>query len=166
MRNSVFSTSFNTALRPLHMDNTKPFIIIASDHAAIELKSYLLDALKQQDYNVFDCGTHHTDSVDYPDFADKLADQMQQNPHAMGILLCGSGIGISIAANRHSHIRAALCFDTEMAKLSREHNDANVIAMGARFIQPEIALSMLHVFLTTPFAQGRHTQRVQKLTKG
>lgn len=138
-------------------------IAIAADHAGFELKSMLVAELKQGDFEVLDLGTNSTDSVDYPDFADRLAAAVKAGHAARGILVCGTGIGISIAANRHRGIRAALCHNTTDARLAREHNDANVLALGARTTGVENAKDCLKTFLATPFAGGRHVRRVQKL---
>jgi ribose 5-phosphate isomerase B len=112
---------------------------------------------------VLDLGTNGSDSVDYPDFADALADALRTGRASRGVLVCGTGIGISIAANRHRHIRAALCHDSASARLSRAHNDANVMALGARLIGIEVARDCVRTFFTTPFEGGRHVRRVGKL---
>ncbi len=143
-------------------------IFIASDHAGFVLKEWLKNQLIQKlhdDDQIIDCGCTSEESVDYPDFADNLTAKIQ-SPTDRGILICGSGIGISIAANRKKHIRCALIHDQNTATLARQHNDANVIAFGARIISPEIALESVECFLTSPFAkdQSRHAIRVQKLS--
>ncbi|MBL6784821.1 MAG: RpiB/LacA/LacB family sugar-phosphate isomerase [Rickettsiales bacterium] len=135
-------------------------LFIASDHAGYELKSFLLDQLRE--YNVIDLGTDSSDSVDYPDFANALSVSIKSFED-FGILICGTGIGISIAANRHSHIRAALCEDVERAKLAREHNNANVIVFGARFVEASKALESVKAFLSSEFLKERHQIRVNKL---
>lgn len=137
-------------------------IAIASDHAGFELKETLKGAFPNVQW--LDLGTNSTDSVDYPDYADKLADAMKTGKAARGVLICGSGIGISIAANRHPHIRCGVVWSPEATKLTRQHNDANVIAMGARLITPETAKACVETFLTTDFEGGRHQKRVDKLT--
>jgi ribose 5-phosphate isomerase B len=142
-------------------DNNK--IAIASDHAGVELKSALILYLEESDIAAEDLGTHSKESVDYPDYANRMAEWLQKNPALKGILICGSGIGISIAANRHKHIRAALCTNAEMAKLSREHNNANVLCLGARFIDVDSAKTCVKAFLYTEFEGGRHAARVEKL---
>ena len=136
-------------------------LYIASDHAGFKLKSYLIESLKG--YNICDLGTNSEDSVDYPDFARLLSNKIQTE-RDFGILICGSGVGISIAANRFDHIRAALCCEEEVARLAREHNNANVISLGARFVTVEKALSLCNVFLQTDFVGGRHQLRVDKLS--
>ena len=137
-------------------------LFIASDHAGFKLKEFLKEQLEGQ-VEFEDLGTHSEDSVDYPDYADAMAKAMSQG--GMGVLICGSGIGISIAANRHKHIRAALIYDEETAKLSREHNDANVIALGARKLDENNALKLVEIFINISFDEGRHMGRVKKLGK-
>lgn len=141
-------------------------VVLASDHAGFGLKEILGDHLQQAGYAVIDLGCHNKDSVDYPDMADLLADQLAYEVDARGVLICGTGIGISIAANRQSHIRCALCHDVTAARLAREHNDANVLALGARVIGDVVALDALDAFLNTEFAGGRHKGRIDKLAKG
>lgn len=138
-------------------------IALAADHGGYELKALLVKDLEAAGVPVVDLGTNAADSVDYPDFADRLAAALKDGRASRGVLICGTGIGISIAANRHRHIRAALCHDETTARLSREHNDANVLALGARVIGPEVARACLNVFLATKFAGGRHEKRVAKL---
>ncbi|MCH2038238.1 MAG: ribose 5-phosphate isomerase B [Rickettsiales bacterium] len=141
-------------------------IVVASDHAGVELKSYLIEQLERQGYQVENCGTDSTDSVDYPDFAKLASDKIRSLPNdkPCGILICGSGVGISIAANRDSHIRAALCYNDEIAKLARQHNNANVIVLGARFMSHEEALKRVECFFNTEFEGGRHAKRVEKMS--
>ncbi len=138
-------------------------IAIASDHAGFELKELLKNTLLQQGYAVDDLGAHGTQSVDYPDYAHALAGIIEKTPHAKGVLICGSGIGMSIAANRHKGVRAALCQTAEAAKLSRQHNDANVLCLGARLVSAEVAKDALAQFLSTGFEGGRHAARIAKL---
>ena len=138
-------------------------IAIASDHAGLDLKKLLIEELKALGEAVLDLGTDSADSVDYPDFADALARAITQGTAAKGILVCGTGIGISIAANRHKGIRAAHCRDTTDARYARLHNDANVIALGARTTGIEVAKDCLKIFLATGFEGGRHQRRVDKL---
>ena len=145
---------------------SKDTIAIACDHAGFNLKQALVDHLIGQGYYLLDLGTNDTEPVDYPDFANALAEAIQNGKVKRGVLVCGSGIGISIAANRYSEIRAALVHDVLGAKLSRQHNDANVIAFGGRIIGEDIALECLKIFLTTPFEGGRHARRVDKLNLG
>ena len=138
-------------------------IAIAADHAGFDLKSALVEELRKGGANVVDLGTHSTDSVDYPDFADALAKAIGAGQAARGVLVCGTGIGISIAANRHKGIRAALCRDSTDARLAREHNDANVLVLGGRTTGVEAARDCLRSFLSTPFGGGRHQRRVEKM---
>ena len=143
--------------------NSIETIAIACDHAGFNLKQALVDHLIGQGYDLLDLGTNDTEPVDYPDFAISLAEAVKNGKVKRGILVCGSGIGISIAANRYSEVRAALIHDLLGAKLSRQHNDANVIAFGGRIINEDIALECLKIFLSTPFEGGRHARRVDKL---
>lgn len=138
-------------------------IIVASDHAGYGLKEALKPWVKALGYEVLDIGTHSTKSVDYPDFGHAAAQALIDGKASKAIIVCGSGIGISIAANRHAGIRAALCHDGLSARLSREHNDANVLALGARLIGEETAKEAVTQFLTTAFAGDRHQRRVEKI---
>ncbi|WIM13669.1 ribose 5-phosphate isomerase B [Enhydrobacter sp.] len=140
-------------------------IAVASDHAGFDLKEILKRDLQQAGHDVLDLGTHSTASVDYPDFGHAMAETIASGRAARGVLVCGSGIGISIAANRNPSVRAALAHDVTSARVSREHNDANVVAFGQRLIGVEIAREALKVFLATPFAGGRHAGRVAKLSE-
>ena len=142
----------------------KSTISIASDHAGFDLKQVLKGHLQEKGYDVIDLGTDGTDSVDYPVFAHKLAENIKGRRSEKGVLVCGSGIGISIAANRHTEIRAALVHDALGAKMCRQHNDANVIAFGGRMIGQDVALDCLDTFLRTEFEGGRHARRVDKIT--
>ena len=142
---------------------TKPTVAFAADHAGFELKNLLRDELKAQGYGILDLGTNGPDSVDYPDFGRALGEAVAAGKAACGIAVCGTGIGISIAANRIPGCRAALCHDITSARLCREHNDANVLALGARLIGVETARDCVKTFLATEFAGGRHTGRVAKL---
>ncbi|MEY4681495.1 MAG: ribose 5-phosphate isomerase B [Alphaproteobacteria bacterium] len=139
-------------------------IAIACDHAGLALKADLADALREAGHAVLDLGTDGPASVDYPDFAHAMAAALADGRAARGILICGTGIGISIAANRHAHVRAALCHDVTTARLCREHNDANVLVLGARTTGIEIARDCLRAFLGTGFAGGRHQRRIDKMT--
>ncbi len=138
-------------------------IALASDHAGYALKTELKEELERQGHEVLDLGTHGPDSVDYPDFGHAMGQALEAGRAQRGVLVCGSGIGISIAANRHPEVRAALCHDETSARLARAHNDANVLALGARLIGPEVAKACLGVFLATDFEGGRHARRVAKL---
>lgn len=142
---------------------TNEIIAIASDHAGYELKALLVEELGGQGYEVLDLGTQGPDSVDYPDFGHALAQAIEEGRARRGVVVCGTGIGISIAVNRHGGVRAALCHDETSARLARQHNDANVLALGARMIGSEVARNCLRVFLETEFEGGRHVGRVAKL---
>jgi ribose 5-phosphate isomerase B len=139
-------------------------IAIGSDHAGFEAKEKAKSELVALGVEVVDKGSHSLDSVDYPDFGAAVARAVASGEVERGILVCGSGIGISIAANKIPGARAALCWNEETARLAREHNDANVLCFGSRFIEPEQAARMVRIFLETEFAGGRHTQRVEKLS--
>ncbi len=140
-------------------------IAIASDHAGLELKDLLAAQLRADGLDVLDLGVNDATRVDYPDYADRLADALARGLARRGVLICGTGIGISIAANRHAHVRAALCHDATTARLCRLHNDANVLALGARTTGVEVARDCLKVFLATAFEGGRHAGRVDKLAR-
>jgi ribose 5-phosphate isomerase B len=138
-------------------------IAIAADHAGVSLKDTLKAELGELGFEVLDLGTHGPESVDYPDYADKLADALREGRAKRGVLVCGSGIGVSIAANRHPGVRAALCHDAVTARVARQHNDANVLVLGARTTGLDVAKDCLKVFMGTAFEGGRHTRRVDKL---
>jgi len=138
-------------------------IAIASDHAGFEVKEEIKKLLGESGFDVVDLGTDGTESVDYPDFADAVAAAIGDGRAARGLLICGTGIGISIAANRHRHIRAARCCDATDARLAREHNDANVLVLGSRTSGLETARDCVRMFLATQFEGGRHQRRVDKL---
>ncbi len=141
-------------------------IAVASDHAGFDLKEVLKRDLQEAGNAVLDLGTNSTASVDYPDFGKALADAVAGGRAQKGVLVCGTGIGISIAANRNPAVRAALVHDETTARLTRLHNDANVVAFGSRVIGIETARAALKVFLSTEFEGGRHAARVAKLSKG
>lgn len=136
-------------------------IYIASDHAGFELKEKICLFLKEKNIIFNDLGTNDCTSCDYPDYAHLLAEKI--NKQSFGILICGSGIGISIAANRHKNIRCALCHESLSAELARKHNDANVLALGGRLIGIELAINIIEKFIQTPFEEGRHIRRIQKI---
>ena len=138
-------------------------VAVASDHAGVELKEIVTQELAARGLEVLDLGTNSSESVDYPDFGHALGEAVADGRAARGVGICGSGIGISIAINRHPGVRAALCHDVEDARLSRQHNDANVLALGARTTGVEVAKECLKAFLDTPFDGGRHARRVEKL---
>ena len=138
-------------------------ILIASDHAGFELKEKLEDALKKLGYDVEDLGTNSAESADYADYAHALAQRVSTGDASRGVLLCGTGLGMSYAANRHPHVRAAIAWTAEIARLAREHNDANVLVLPARFVSVEEAMSILETWLATSFEGGRHARRVEKI---
>ena len=138
-------------------------IAIASDHAGFELKELIKKDLSE--LKLEDLGTYSSDSVDYPDFGIKLAESVANNTFDRGIVICGSGIGMSIAANKVKGIRAALCQTKEFAELSRRHNDANVLVLSGRFISHYLAKEIIEIWLSTPFEGGRHQRRIDKISK-
>ncbi len=142
----------------------KTIIAFAADHAGYEMKNALIAALPELgDFIALDLGTNSADSVDYPDYANLAAHSILTGKAQLAVIVCGSGVGISIAANRHAGIRAALCTHGLIAKLAREHNDANILALGARMIGVDVAKDCLKAFLLTQFSGGRHENRVKKL---
>ncbi|MGC8865090.1 MAG: ribose 5-phosphate isomerase B [Bacteroidales bacterium] len=143
----------------------KPKIGIGCDHAGYELKEYLKNQLVNKGFEVQDFGCHSPESVDYPDIIHPLAAQVDKGELTRAVIICGSGIGVSMVANKYNGVRAALCCDVERARLARQHNDANVLAIGARFISASQALEMLNAFLETPFEGGRHERRVNKIPR-
>lgn len=138
-------------------------IALGADHAGVALKDALKAHLESRGLAVFDAGTHGTASVDYPDYAQQVAHAVRDHQAERGVLVCGSGIGMAIAANKVAGIRAAAIGDITSARLAREHNDLNVLALGARLTSPDVAREILDAFLDTPFAGGRHEQRVAKI---
>ena len=138
-------------------------IILASDHAGFNLKKNIKNFLIKKGKRILDLGTENTISVDYPDFAHLLSKKMKKNNRQLGILVCGSGIGMSITANKHKNVRAALCYNVKSARLSREHNNANVIAIGARLTKKNVALKCVSTFIKTNFKGGRHLKRINKI---
>jgi len=138
-------------------------IAIASDHGGFELKERVVKYLKGKGYQFEDLGTFSTDSVDYPDYGVKAAEGVAQGKYEKGIVICGTGIGISIAANKVHGIRAALCTNSYMARMSREHNDSNILALGGRVVGDELALDIVETWLNTEFVGGRHKIRVDKI---
>ena len=138
-------------------------VILASDHAGFKLKEEIKKFLIKKRKKVLDLGTKNTSSVDYPDYAHLLSKKMKKSENQFGILICGSGIGMSMAANKHKYIRAALCYSIKSTQLSRQHNNANVMAIGARLIKKNIALKCVSTFLETDFNRGRHLRRIKKI---
>ncbi len=144
-------------------DATKP-IAMGADHAGEAFKQEVKEWLENKGYQVKDCGTYSTDSVDYPDFAHPTASSVETGEAAFGILFCGSANGVAITANKHAGIRAGLCWLPEIAELTRLHNDANMICIPARFVSIESAIEMIDLFMTTAFEGGRHQGRVNKIS--
>ena len=138
-------------------------ISIASDHAGFKLKEDIKKFLLKKRKRVLDLGTKNSKSVDYPDYAHLLSKKIKNKKNEFGILVCGSGIGMDMTANKHKNIRAALCYSIKSTKLSRQHNNANVITIGARFIKKNLALKCVNTFITTDFEGGRHLRRIKKI---
>ena len=138
-------------------------ICIASDHAGFNLKEYIKDFLINKNVSIIDLGPINEDSVDYPDYAKRVSNRVKSKKSDVGILVCGSGLGMSMAANRHKKIRAALCYSIKNAKLSRLHNDANVITLGERLTNKSLAMKCVNTFLKTNFEGGRHLKRVKRI---
>lgn len=138
-------------------------IAIGCDHAGFPFKQPIIKYLREHGYDVLDFGTDSPASVDYPDFVHPTADAVETGKAEAGVLICGSGNGVAITANKHQHIRCALCWQEEIASLARQHNDANMIAIPARFVDLEVAFKMVDIFLTTEFEGGRHADRVNKI---
>ena len=138
-------------------------ILIASDHAGFELKEHLEQTLVRLGYDVQDLGTNSPDSMDYADVAHPLAERVSRGEEERGVLLCGTGLGMSYAANRHPGVRAAVAWSPEIAKLAREHNDANVLVLPARFVSEQDGIDIMKTWLATPFEGGRHERRVAKI---
>ncbi|MGH7565613.1 MAG: ribose 5-phosphate isomerase B [Gemmatimonadota bacterium] len=145
---------------------TRRAVLLAADHAGYELKQDLARHLADLGYEAVDLGTDSPESVDYPDFAHRLAEAIERGEAEQGILCCGAGIGMSMAANRHPGVRAANCLDERMAALAREHNDANVLCLGSRLLDADQAKKIVWTFLETPFGGGRHGRRVEKIEAG
>ena len=138
-------------------------IFISSDHAGFKLKEDIKIYLKKKNFNFDDLGPFNNMKVDYPDYANKVAKKVKNNKNNIGILVCGSGTGMNIAANKHKNIRAAQCFNTKSTKLSRLHNDANIITLGSRLISKKNAFKFVGIFLNTKFDGGRHLRRIKKI---
>jgi ribose 5-phosphate isomerase B len=141
-------------------------ILFASDHAGVDLKQLLIERAGSLGHDAIDLGTHGSASVDYSAFAHELASQLLAGGASFGVLICGTGIGMSMAANRHRGIRAALCHDAFTAEITRRHNDANVLCLGGRTTGPGVAIQMFEIFLATPFEGGRHQKRVDNIEVG
>jgi ribose 5-phosphate isomerase B len=138
-------------------------IPIGCDHAGFYLKQYLIKELNKEGYSFKDYGTYSSESIDYPDYGHPVAIHVSEQKDSLGIVICGSGNGINMTVNKHNDIRSALCWTDEVAALARQHNNANIIALPARFINKELALHMVKTFLTTEFKGGRHQTRVEKI---
>lgn len=143
--------------------NKNTIIPIGADHAGYELKQAIIDHFSKIGYSFKDYGCHSTESIDYPDYGHPVAEHIQKNSEALGIVICGSGNGINMTVNKHQGIRSALCWNKELAELARQHNNANIIALPARFIDQKNAFEMVETFLTTDFEGGRHERRVNKI---
>ena len=140
-------------------------IAIGNDHAGTELKQQVLRYLEENNHTVINVGTDSDESVDYPDFAHQVGKMVNKNEIEMGVVICGSGNGVNITANKYPSVRSALCWTTEIAALARQHNNANVIAIPARFVSNTLALEMVKVFFETDFEGGRHSRRVDKIAQ-
>ena len=140
-------------------------ILLANDHAGTSLKNEIKKVLEKKGYTVTNLGCDTEESVDYPDFAHPLAEKVSNNDNLKGIIICGSGIGVSMSANKHKGVRSALCWNKETAKLSRSHNNANVLSLPARFLAKKEAIEIVETFLNTDFEGGRHKKRVDKINK-
>ncbi len=140
-------------------------IALGCDHGGFDLKKCVMEHLSQAGYTVIDCGCNSRESVDYPVYADAVCKEITDGQADLGILICGTGLGMSIAANKHKGIRAAACENTFSARMTREHNNANILCLGARVIGPGLAMDMIDLFLTTEFAGGRHQRRVDMLSE-
>lgn len=143
---------------------SKKIVPIGADHAGFILKGKVINLLESLGYEVKDFGCFSEESIDYPDYAHPVADLVENNKGMLGILICGSGNGINMTANKHAGIRSALCWDVEIAALARQHNDANIVALPARFISEELALEIVQTFLGTEFEGGRHQRRIDKIS--
>ena len=138
-------------------------LAIGNDHAGSDLKKKIVNLLKDQNIEVVNYGTDQNESVDYPDFAHPVGKAIQENKVDLAIVICGSGNGVNMVVNKYSKVRSALCWNTELAALARSHNNANILAIPARFVSEDVAIEMVNTFLTTPFEGGRHQNRVEKI---
>ena len=138
-------------------------IVIGCDHAGFELKSKIINHLLEKGFDVEDMGCYSEDSIDYADYAHPVASKVEENSDVTGILICGSGNGINMTANKHQGVRSALCWTPEISKLAREHNDANILTLPGRFVSEELALEIVDVFFSTEFEGGRHLNRINKI---
>jgi ribose 5-phosphate isomerase B len=147
------------------MFDKQQIIPIACDHGGYDMKEFLCHNLGKLGYRLKDMGTYSSESVDYPDFIHPLAKSINKGEYVLGIILCGSGNGAQMTANKYSNVRAALCWSLEQAQLAREHNNANVLSLPGRFIKKELAMEMALMFINTDFEGGRHQRRVEKISK-
>ena len=138
-------------------------LAIGNDHAGADLKKKIVDLLEEQKIEVINYGTDQNESVDYPDFAHPVGMSIQENKADLAIVICGSGNGVNMVVNKYPKVRSALCWNTELAALARSHNNANILAIPARFVSEELAIEMVYTFLTTSFEGGRHQNRVEKI---
>ena len=138
-------------------------LAIGNDHAGADLKKKIVDLLEEQKIEVINYGTDQNESVDYPDFAHPVGMSIQENKADLAIVICGSGNGVNMVVNKYPKVRSALCWNTELTALARSHNNANILAIPARFVSDEVAIEMVDTFLTTPFEGGRHQNRVEKI---
>jgi ribose 5-phosphate isomerase B len=143
---------------------SQKIIPIGADHAGFNLKGKIIQVLESKGFEVKDFGCFSEESIDYPDFAHPVAEMVEENTDMLGILICGSGNGINMTANKHKGIRSALCWNAEIAALARQHNDANIVALPARFISEQEALEIIETFLGTAFEGGRHQRRIDKIS--
>ena len=139
-------------------------IVIGCDHAGFELKGKIINHLLEKGFDVEDMGCYSEDSIDYADYAHPVASKVEENLEVKGILICGSGNGINMTANKHQAVRSALCWTPEISKLAREHNDANILTLPGRFVSEELALEIVDVFFSTEFEGGRHLNRINKIS--
>lgn len=146
------------------MRDMKKKIVIGADHAGFVLKESVIKHLNNKGYDINDRGCFSKESIDYPDFGHPVAEEVENDDNTLGIIICGSGNGINMTANKHQGIRSALCWEKEIAKLAREHNNANILALPARFINENEAIEIVDVFFSTQFEGGRHAKRVEKIT--
>ncbi len=142
----------------------KEIIPVACDHAGYELKQKVMAFVESKGFEVKDFGTFSTESCDYPDYAHQLGSAIEKGEYKRGIVICGSGNGVQMTVNKYPHVRCALCWNTEIAQLGRQHNDCNVVSLPARFIDEKTALEIVDLFLNTPFEGGRHQRRVEKIS--
>ena len=138
-------------------------LAIGNDHAGSDLKKKIVNLLEARNIEVVNYGTDQNESVDYPDFAHPVGKSIQENKVDLAVVICGSGNGVNMVVNKYSKVRSALCWNTELAGLARSHNNANILAIPARFVSEEVAMEMVNTFLTTPFEGGRHQNRVEKI---